>query len=86
MPKLKTAAEDVPALVTVADELGERVVVVPAAMVAAGPCAPGVPSSMDRLAGAVAKTERARVLSVPSTETVKVPKTSEVTVMLLIRS
>jgi len=41
---------------------------------------------MDRLAGAVAKTERASVLSVPSTETVKVPKTSEVTVMLLMWS
>jgi hypothetical protein len=40
MPKLKTAAEDVPALVTVADEPGERVVVVPAAMVAAVPAGP----------------------------------------------
>jgi hypothetical protein len=45
-----------------------------------------VPSSIDKLAGAVAKTEMASTPSVPSTETVKVPKTSEVTVMLLIRS
>jgi hypothetical protein len=86
MPKLKTAAEVVPALTTVADAPGERVVVVPTAIVAAGPVAPGVPSSIVRLAGAVAKTERASVLSVPSTETVKVPKTSEVTVMLLMWS
>jgi hypothetical protein len=41
---------------------------------------------MLRLAGAVAKTERASVLSVPSTETVRVPNTSEVTVMLLMWS
>jgi hypothetical protein len=37
MPKLKTAAEVVPALTTVAAAPGERVVVVPTAMVAAGP-------------------------------------------------
>jgi hypothetical protein len=37
MPKLKTAAEVVPALTTVAAAPGDRVVVVPTAMVAAGP-------------------------------------------------
>ena len=40
---MKTAAEDVPALVTVAEVPGERVVVVPAAIVAAAPGAPLVP-------------------------------------------
>jgi hypothetical protein len=37
MPKLKTAAEDVPALATVAEEPGARVEVVPTAIVAASP-------------------------------------------------
>tara|TARA_R110000868_G_scaffold272976_1_gene532184 strand:- start:807 stop:1106 length:300 start_codon:yes stop_codon:yes gene_type:complete len=37
MPKLKTAAEDVPALATVAEEPGASVVVVPTAIVAASP-------------------------------------------------
>jgi hypothetical protein len=37
---------------------------------------------MDREAGAVDRTERARVLSAPSTCTVREPKTSEVTEML----
>jgi hypothetical protein len=37
MPKLKTAAEVVPALTTVAAAPGERVVVVPTAIVAASP-------------------------------------------------
>jgi len=84
---LNVAAEDVPEFVTVAGEPGERVVVVPAAIVAAapvGPVAPGVPSSMDRLAGAVANTSSDRMLFVPSTVTVREPKTSEETVMLLI--
>jgi hypothetical protein len=81
MPKLKTAAEDVPALTTVAAAPGERVVVVPTAMVAAGPCAPGVPSSTERTAGAVASTERASVLSLPSSSTVREPRTSEETEM-----
>jgi hypothetical protein len=81
MPKLKTAAEVVPALTTVAAAPGERVVVVPTAMVAAGPVAPGVPSSTERTAGAVASTERASELSVPSTSTVREPRTSEETEM-----
>jgi hypothetical protein len=84
---LNVAAEDVPEFVTVAGEPGERVVVVPAAIVAAepvGPVAPGVPSSIDRLAGAVDNTSSDRLLSVPSTVTVRDPKTSEETVMLLI--
>jgi hypothetical protein len=84
MPKLKTAAEDVPTLATVAEAPGERVVVVPTAIVAAVPVAPGVPSSMLRLAGAVPRTDRARMLSDPSTSTVSEPRTSEETVMLLI--
>jgi hypothetical protein len=84
MPKLKTAAEDVPTLATVAESPGERVVVVPTAIVAAVPVAPGVPSSMLRLAGAVPRTDRARMLSDPSTSTVSEPRTSEETVMLLI--
>jgi hypothetical protein len=73
MPKLKTAAEDVPALVTVAGEPGDRVVVVPAAIVAAAPfvpfvpfvpllpAGPGVPSSIVRVAGAEAKTPASNV-------------------------
>jgi hypothetical protein len=81
MPKLKTAAEDVPALTTVAAAPGERVVVVPTAMVAALPWAPGVPSSMVRLAGAVPRTESAREASAPSTSTVNEPRTSEETEM-----
>jgi hypothetical protein len=81
MPKLKTAAEDVPALATVADEPGASVVVVPTAMVAASPWAPGVPSSTERLAGAVARTDRDRLASAPSTSMVRVPSTSEETEM-----
>ena len=55
-----------------------------AQIVAAVPVAPGVPSSMLRVAGAVPRTDRARVLSDPSTSTVSEPRTSEETVMLLI--
>jgi hypothetical protein len=40
MPISKTAAEDVPEFVTVADAPGERVVTVPTAMVAAVPAGP----------------------------------------------
>ena len=81
MPKLKTAAEDVPALATVAEAPGERVVVVPTAIVAAVPVAPGVPSSMVREAGAVARTDRDRLASAPSTSMVREPSTSEETEM-----
>jgi hypothetical protein len=81
MPKLKTAAEDVPTLATVAEEPGASVVVVPTAMVAASPVAPGVPSSMVREAGAVARTDRDRLASAPSTSTVSEPRTSEETEM-----
>jgi hypothetical protein len=49
IPKLNTAALDVPELATVAEEPGARVVVVPAAIVAA---APGVPTFTQE-AGAV---------------------------------
>jgi hypothetical protein len=40
MPKLNTAALDVPTLVTVAEDPEDSVVVVPAAIVAAVPVAP----------------------------------------------
>jgi hypothetical protein len=46
MAKLKTAALEVPAFVTVADDPAEPVVTVPTAIVAAepaGPCEPAVP-------------------------------------------
>jgi hypothetical protein len=79
IPKFRVAADVVPALTTVADAPGERVVVVPTAIGAAGPVAPGVPSSIVRLAGAVPSTERASVLSAPSTATVNEPRTSEET-------
>jgi len=74
MPKLKVAAEDEPELATVAEEPGARVVVVPTAIVAAGP---GVPSSIDRTAGAVARTETDSVPVVSATVTESVPRTSE---------
>jgi len=74
MPKSKVAAEDEPELATVAEEPGARVVVVPTAIVAAGP---GVPSSIDRTAGAVARTATASVPVVSATVTESVPRTSE---------
>jgi hypothetical protein len=43
MPKSKTAADDVPTLATVADAPGDRVVVVPTAIVAAEPVSPLIP-------------------------------------------
>ena len=44
MPKLNTAALELPELVTVADDPGDKVVVVPAVIVAALPVAPcGIP-------------------------------------------
>jgi hypothetical protein len=64
MPKLKTAALEVPTFVTVAEEPGDSVVVVPAAIVAAvpgRPCGPGVPSSRVMVAGAVPRTSTATV-------------------------
>jgi hypothetical protein len=79
MPKLKTAADVVPALTTVADAPGDSVVVVPTVMVAAAPVAPGVPSSIVRLAGAVPSTDSERVASAPSTATVNEPRTSDET-------
>jgi hypothetical protein len=74
MPKLKTAAREVPTLVTVAEEPADRVVVVPTATVAAGP---GVPSSTDRTAGAVARTATSSVPVVSATVTESVPRTCE---------
>jgi hypothetical protein len=82
MPKLKVAAEDEPELVTVAEEPGARVVVVPTAIVAAGP---GVPSSTDRTAGAVARTATSSVPVVSATVTESVPRTSEEMEMDMIR-
>jgi len=43
MPKLKVAAELEPTFVTVAEDPGDKVVVVPAAIVAAAPLVPLVP-------------------------------------------
>jgi hypothetical protein len=71
---LNVAAEYEPEFVTVAGAPGERVVVVPTAMVAAGP---GVPSSIDRTAGAVARTETDSTPVVSATVTESVPRTSE---------
>ena len=79
--KLKTAAPLVPTLVTLAADPAGKVVTVPTAMVAASPWAPGVPSSMARLAGAVPSTDKARLASDPSTSTVSEPRTSEETVI-----
>jgi hypothetical protein len=67
MPKLKTAAEDVPAFVTVADAPGESVVVEPTAMVAAAPFVPFVP------AGPGVPMLTVMVEEDPSTETSSVP-------------
>jgi hypothetical protein len=64
----------VPAFVTVAEEPAERVVVEPTVTVAAGP---GVPSSTDRMAGAVARTATSSVPVVSATVTESVPRTSE---------
>jgi hypothetical protein len=74
MPKSKTAARAVPVSVTVAGEPGARVVVVPTVIVGEGP---GVPSSIDRTAGAVARTETDSTPVVSATVTESVPRTSE---------
>jgi hypothetical protein len=74
MPKLRTAARFVPEFVTVAEEPAERVVVEPTVTVAAGP---GVPSSTERTAGAVARTETDRVPVVSAIVTESVPRTSD---------
>ena len=74
MPKSKTAAREVPTLLTVAEEPAERVVVLPTVTVAAGP---GVPSSTERTAGAVARTATSSVPVVSATVTESVPRTSD---------
>jgi len=79
---LNVAAEDEPEFVTVAGEPGARVVVVPTAMVAAGP---GVPSSIDKTAGAVARTATDSVPVVSATVTESVPRTSEEMEMDMVR-
>jgi hypothetical protein len=74
MPKFRTAAREVPEFVTVAEEPAERVVVLPTVTVAAGP---GVPSSTERTAGAVARTATSSVPVVSATVTESVPRTSD---------
>jgi len=64
----------VPLFVTVGVASGARAVTVPMAMVAAGP---GVPSSADSTAGAVARTETDRVPVVSAIVTESVPRTSD---------
>ena len=51
MPKSRTAAEVVPLLITVAEEPGARVVVLPTVTVAASPCGPGRPVASVIVAG-----------------------------------
>jgi hypothetical protein len=53
MPKLKTAALDVPAFTTVADDPGDSVVVVPTAIVAAAPVSPFGPLLITMRSGSV---------------------------------
>ena len=74
IPKLSTAARDVPELLTVAGEPAESVVTDPTVTEAAGP---GVPSSTDRTAGAVARTATSSVPVVSATVTESVPRTWE---------